>query len=203
MVGSIGSPSFSGPSRPLPYVASRHMLVAVLAASVLIGGCSRGQDTRAIQTGSSAESETAAPAKLTSAAVGQPVNEPPLRVTVVSAGPARLDPKAPPPAAGARHVEVRVTLENTGSDPLPINASPYSPYNTQLEVQGVRYDGALVAGFVNQVRSGAIPPATPLNLRFVFEVPQATEAGTFMWPPGSAGPSRPVIAVALDGLGKR
>ena len=203
MAGSTGSSHLGGSLRRLPHLVSRPVVIAVLAATVLIAGCTRGADPSVIQTGSGAESETAAPAKLTSAAVGQPVNEPPLRITVVSAGPARLDPNAPRPAAGARHVEVRVTLENTGKDPLPINASPYSPYNTQLEVEGVPYDGALVAGFVNQVRSGAIPPATPLNLRFVFEVPEATKTGTFLWPPGSAGPGRPVIAVALDGLGER
>ncbi len=174
------------------------IVALLLACACLAAGCG---ETGSSQGASGTEESSPTPSVPTrTASLGEPVDEPPVRLVVVSAGPARLDPQAPAPAPGNRFVQVRATLTNTSGAELAINATPYSVYNTELLVDGVSHPGSLVVGSVRAIRTGVIPPATPLDLRYVFEVPEAASEGTFLWPPSSSATDRPVISVDVSGL---
>ena len=173
----------------------------LLVGAGLVQGCrAGGSPGRGADALDSSPAAPPAPENARVAAIGEAVSEPPVTLVVVSSGPARLDPQAPPPAVGSRFVEVRTRLTNSTKADLPINASPYSVYNTELLVDGVSHPGSLVVRSTGPVRTGVIPPGTTLDLRYVFEVPDNTADGTFLWPPSSSSTERPVISVEVAGL---
>ena len=188
-------------------ITASRSLVALISVALLIGtlvtlpGCF----TRAESGSEEAGETTSTPAASDdlpeqTAAVGETIRLAPLEIRVVSAGPATLPPQAPRPEPGMRQVAVRMTVKNTAGQPLAINATPYSVYNTLLEVAGTEYPGALVSGIVQYVQTGAIPPGVELNLRYLFEVPEDAEEGTFVWRPVVTSGQYPVIRVPVTGL---
>ncbi len=190
-----------------PSTTSSRSLLALISVALLLGivfsltACFG----RTATDGEEASEATSTPSEsdnlpVQTAAVGETIRLAPLEMRVVSAGPAVLHPQAPRPEAGMHHVAVRMVLKNTTGKPLAINGTPYSVYNTLLEVAGTSYPGALVAGIVEHVRTGTIPPGVELNLRYVFEVPEDAEEGTFVWRPVVTSGKYPVIRVPVTGL---
>ena len=119
---------------------------------------------------------------------------------MLSAGPANLPPQMSPVPEGMTRVAVRATFANETDQALPLNATPYSAYTTSLVVDSVSHPGGLFSGMVAETRDGTVPAGRELDLRFVFEVPEGTTAGTFVWPPAHPGQGFPQLEVPVSGL---
>jgi len=143
------------------------------------------------------------PRETTERAFGEVFDANPLAIRVVSAGPANLPAQAQDPDEGYSHVVVAAVAKNVGDSALPINGTPYSVYNTELETGGEDYPGALISGVVGVVRDGTIPAGDELTLRYLFEVPEGSQEATFAWPPAGDRRDQPTLVVPIADISVR
>lgn len=130
-------------------------------------------------------------------AVGEPISTETFTITVTQATPTDLPKTSAVLQERTNAVAVNVRMANASGADVPLNALPYSVYNTVLRAGSTDYPGSLVSNFANDTRDGVVAKGVTLNLNFVYEYPAEVEDARFVWAPAPTAAGYPTIVVPL------